>query len=133
MAMASNTNYRAIIKQLQREIDYKRLGQKMQKIRLERGLTQLEVADRMKMGEKYYAAIEAGSAKINLIRLIQFVCIMQISADELLIGSHPDYPSKYDREETEDEERKMLNKLLDQCSNQDLKTIYIIAKELRKR
>ena len=87
----------------------------------------------MRLGEKYYAAIEAGNARINLVRLIQFICIMQISADDLLMGSHPDYPTKYDYREMKNEERKQLDKLLDQCSSEDLQALCIIVKRFQNQ
>ena len=89
--MRKNTEYLAVNKQLQSEIDYRVIGRHMQAIRQKCGMTQAVVAEKMKLGVKYYAALEAGTESISLSRLIQFICLMQSSSDTLLAGCHPDY------------------------------------------
>ena len=93
--MRKNTEYLAVNKQLQSEIDYRVIGRHMQAIRQKCGMTQAVVAEKMKLGVKYYAALEAGTESISLSRLIQFICLMQSSSDTLLAGCHPDYPYVY--------------------------------------
>lgn len=130
--MADNANYRTVNKQLQGEVDYKLLGCHMQSIRQQRDMTQAAVAEKMKLGIKYYAAIEAGTARISLYRLIQFICIMQTSADLLLAGCHADYPPSNPYLDDVCKERLLLNKLLDQCPDETIKTLYVVAQGLRK-
>lgn len=129
-AMHKNTEYRAVNKQLQSEIDYKVIGRHMQATRQRNGMTQAIVAEKMKLGVKYYAALEAGTENISLSRLIQFICIMQSSSETLLAGCHPDYPPKHICSENVCHERILLNKLLDQCSDDLIKTLYVIAQGL---
>ena len=81
--MRKNTEYLAVNKQLQSEIDYRVIGRHMQAIRQKCGMTQAVVAEKMKLGVKYYAALEAGTESISLSRLIQFICLMQSSSDTL--------------------------------------------------
>lgn len=128
--MVDKANYLATIKQLQSEIDFKAIGNHMQSIRLKREMTQATVAEKMNWGTKYYASIEAGKGKISLIRLIQFIVIMQTSADSILKGCHRDYPSPDPNTDSACHERKELNKLLDQCSDEVLKTVLVITKGL---
>ena len=73
--MSDKTDYRMVNKQLSAEIDYKALGHHMRDARRHCKLTQAEIAEKMKLGVKYYAALEAGTANINLLRLIQFITI----------------------------------------------------------
>ena len=80
-----------------------------------------------KLGVKYYAALEAGTESISLSRLIQFICLMQSSSDTLLAGCHPDYPPLHTCQENVCHERILLNKLLDQCSDELIRTLYVIA------
>ena len=99
----------------------------MQAIRQKCGMTQAVVAEKMKLGVKYYAALEAGTESISLSRLIQFICLMQSSSDTLLAGCHPDYPPLHTCQENVCHERILLNKLLDQCSDELIRTLYVIA------
>lgn len=128
--MPKNTEYRTVNKQLQAEIDYKTIGRHMQAVRQKCGMTQAVVAEKMKLGVKYYAALEAGTENISLSRLIQFICITQVASDTLLAGCHPDYPSPYTCLENACSERILLNKLLDQSSDELIKTLYVIAQSL---
>lgn len=123
-------DYRALKRQLQADIDYKLLGQHMQAVRRKRELTQAVVAEKMKVGVKYYSAIESGKVKISLYRLIQFICIMGTSADHLLMGCHIDYPPSHECTEEASVDRKELYTLLDQCSDDHIKTLRIVAEGL---
>ncbi|WP_461811511.1 helix-turn-helix domain-containing protein [Faecalimonas sp.] len=131
--MPNKAEYREINKQLHADIDYKLLGRHLREIRKQNGMTQAEIAEKMKMGVKYYASIEEGKTKINLIRLIQFICITQTSADYILAGTHKRYPSQFQCPENASRSRKQLSQLLDQCSEQIIETIYVIAEGLRNR
>lgn len=130
--MTDKTDYHKINKQLKAEIDYKAIGNHMKSVRMKRKMTQEEVAEKMKWGTKYYSSIEAGKAKISLVRLIQFIGITQISADTLLKGCYSDYPSQYASTDDVCQERLELNKLLDQCSDEIIKTVLIITQGLNK-
>ncbi len=66
-------DYRTINRQLQAEINYHVLGRHMQTVRQDRGMTQAAVAEKMKLGTKYYASLEEGFSHISLYRLIQFI------------------------------------------------------------
>lgn len=130
--MMDKTDYRAINRQLQAEIDYKAIGRHMKAIRRKRHMTQAAVAEKMNWGTKYYASIEAGTTRINLVRLIQFIGIVQTSADDLLMGCHKNYPSQYGRPDDPWQQRLELNKLLDQGSEEMIKMIIIITQGLLK-
>lgn len=128
--MSDTSDYRAVNKQLKAEFDFKIIGKHMQSVRKKRGMTQAEVAEKMKLGTKYYASMEAGAVKISFPRFIQFVILMQASADFLLSGCHPEYPPQFACPGEACKERIMLNKLLDQCPDDLRKTLYVIAQGL---
>lgn len=128
--MPDIADYRAINKQLKAEFDFKVIGKHMQSVRRARGMTQAEVAEIMKLGTKYYASMEAGTVKISFSRFLQFIVIMQASADNLLLGCHPEYPSQFSCPDGACKERVMLNRLLDQCSDDLIKTINVIVQGL---
>lgn len=122
-------DYREFNRELKSAINYQLIGKRMQHARLQKNLTQAAVAEQMHLGEKYYASLESGKLCINLVRFIQFICIMQVSADQLLAGCFPDYPSS-DNCDDITEQRHQVNQLLDQCSDDMLQTIYAVVKGL---
>lgn len=128
--MAETTDYRAINKQLKNEFDFRVIGKHMQSIRKSRGMTQAEVAEKMKLGTKYYASIEAGAVKISFQRFLQFVVLMQASSDYLLSGCHPEYQTLFSCKGDVCKERLVLNGLLDQCSDELIKTLCVITQSL---
>ncbi len=123
-------DFRERNRQLQASIDYKAVGRHMQAVRQKRGMTQAVVAEHMKVSIKYYSAIECGTVRINLYRLIQFVCLMHVSADALLVGCHHDYPSHYLSPEDSNEDLKQLISMLEQCSSDNIKMVRTLAEAL---
>lgn len=118
--------YRKHNKLLKAAIDYETIGYHMKEIRRSRGLTQAVVAERMHWSVKYYASVESGKRLISLPKLIQFVGIMGISADLVLTGCHPDYPSMGEKTETWSEAYVRVQKLLDKCGESELRLIEIV-------
>lgn len=136
--MPKKSDYRKLNKLLSAEIDYKVLGRHMKSARKQRKLTQAEMAEEMKLGVKYYAALEAGTAKISLVRFIQFVCIIQVSADSLLIGTHEHYPTNFlSRSSTQHgsayTKHEELHSLIDKCSDDKIETMLGIMKVLKDK
>ncbi len=123
-------DYRVLKSQIQSEINDKMLGQHMQTVRQQRGMTQAVVAEQMKVGIQYYSALERGKARISLYRLIQFICLMDTSADFLLTGCHHEYPSYYVCPDQIAENRKHLISLLDHCSDSTISILQIVAEAL---
>ena len=119
-------DYRMLKRQLQADIDYRILGQHMQAARKKRGMTQAAVAEKMKVGTKYYSAIESGTVKISLYRFIQFICLMGTTADQLLMGCHADYPPSHQCPDDASDDRKAIYALMDQCTEDQIKALRII-------
>ena len=128
--MPDTTDYRTVNRQLKAGFNFKIIGKHMQSVRKRRGMTQSEVAEEMKLGTKYYASMESGAVKISLPRFLQFIIIMQTSADYLLSGCHPEYPPQLASCEGVCKERIILNKLLDQCPDEMIRTLNIIVQGL---
>lgn len=131
--LMNDADYRMVNRWLHEQVDYQVLGARMKTVRRKMGLTQAAMAEKMRMGIKYYASLETGATKINLVRLIQFIAITQTSADYLLVGCHPEYPSSEVICANVSEERQRLNKVLDQCSDEFIRTIYIITTSLLEK
>lgn len=72
-----------------KSINYKHLGQKLRKIRLERGMTQEHVADSSPISAKYYSAVETGSVHVSLSALIHIANALDTPLSPLLDSRHP--------------------------------------------
>ena len=52
--------------------EYKKLIKKLKKARLEAGLTQIQVANKLKEPQSYISKVEAGDQRIDIIELKRF-------------------------------------------------------------
>ncbi|MCD8086245.1 MAG: helix-turn-helix domain-containing protein [Clostridiales bacterium] len=67
--------------------DAVKFGKRIQEVRRERGLTQEELADRLRLSSKQYISrIERGECACSIDLLVELVCALHISADYLLMG-----------------------------------------------
>lgn len=71
-----------------KSINYKQLGEKLRKIRTERGLTQEQVADSSPISAKYYSSVETGSVHVSLSALIHISNVLDTSLSHLLTSHH---------------------------------------------
>ena len=127
------SDYRDVSRRLKSEMNFRALGQHMKSVRKQHRMTQAQVAEAMQMTKKYYASIEAGMICISLLRLIQFITLMQVSADFLLSGCHKHYPAHPTETEYHSADRQKLEKILDKCSDEQIGTICVVAESLVSR
>ena len=127
------SDYRQVTKRLRSEMNYRALGQHMRSVRRQHHMTQAQVAETMQMTEKYYASIESGTIQISLPRLVQFITIMQVSADFLLAGCHKKYPAHPTEAEYHCADRQKLERILDGCSDEQIGIICVVAESLVSR
>lgn len=64
-------------------LDYKKIGERLKKLRKYFGLTQEQVANILNLGRDAILRIEKGERKIDLEELINFTKLYNISIDEL--------------------------------------------------
>ena len=64
-------------------LDYKKIGERLKKLRKYFGLTQEQVANILNLGRDAILRIEKGDRKIDLEELINFTKLYNISIDEL--------------------------------------------------
>ena len=67
-----------------------RIGKHAQKLRLQNGLTQEQVAERIKISTPHYANIERGIKCPSAILLCRMAACFNVSADYLLYDHHVD-------------------------------------------
>lgn len=65
-------------------IDYTSIGQHVKKIRLERGITQEQLAEAAGVGVTHISHLETGSGTVSLKVFLAIVNYLECSADEIL-------------------------------------------------
>ena len=68
-------------------IDYSDLGKRIQKARKEAKLTQIELAERVNLSFQHISNIERGETKVSLEKFVEIASVLDISTDQLLLGS----------------------------------------------
>ena len=71
-----------------KELNYKKIGERLRKLRKYRGVTQEQVAEILSVGRDAILRIKKGDRKIDLQELISFSKLYNISMDELTTEEH---------------------------------------------
>lgn len=71
-----------------KELNYKKIGERLRKLRKYMGLTQEQVAEILSVGRDAILRIEKGDRKIDLQELMNFSKLYNISMDELIMKEH---------------------------------------------
>ena len=71
-----------------KELNYKKIGERLRKLRKYMGLTQEQVAEILSVGRDAILRIEKGDRKIDLQELMSFSKLYNISMDELTTDEH---------------------------------------------
>ena len=71
-----------------KELNYKKIGERLRKLRKYMGLTQEQVAEILSVGRDAILRIEKGDRKIDLQELKNFSKLYNISMDELTMEEH---------------------------------------------
>ncbi|MEG1314026.1 MAG: helix-turn-helix transcriptional regulator [Bacilli bacterium] len=64
-------------------LDYKKIGERLKKLRVYMGLTQNQVASILNIGRDAILRIEKGERKINALELVNFSKLYNVNTDEL--------------------------------------------------
>lgn len=96
------------------EIDYRAIGSRIRKYRLERDLTQESVSEYADLTPAHYSHIERGNTKPSLPTLIRIANVLDVSIDDLLC----DALSKSTHVRVKD-----INELLADCSGAEMKAL----------
>jgi transcriptional regulator with XRE-family HTH domain len=68
-------------------IDYKAIGAKFKQKRLQLGLTQEKIAEKLDIEESYYSRIENGNRVLSVETLVKLAAFYDVSVDWLLLDS----------------------------------------------
>ena len=99
-------------------LDYKLIGDRLKKARLEKGYTQEKLSEILDVSIAYLSRIETGATHINLKRLNELCGILGVSEAYILNGASNDSISYLNSE---------LNSILKDCTPEKKELIYQIA------
>ncbi len=99
-------------------LDYKLMGERLKKARIQKGYTQEKLAEIMKVSIAYISRIETGKTHVNLKRLNELCMVLDTSESYILNGASDNSISYLNTE---------FNTILKDCSSRDKELIYQIA------
>ena len=99
-------------------IDYNIVGERLKRARLEKELTQENLAEKLDVSVAYLSRIETGTTKVNLRRLSEICNLLDVSEAEILSGVSDDSENYLSND---------LSNLLKNCSPEKQRIIYKIA------
>lgn len=70
-----------------KEVDYAKLGQRIRKLRLEKGLTQAQLAEEIGCSNNYLSHIETAQCKLSLSMLLRLSYALGESTDYFLLDT----------------------------------------------
>ena len=98
--------------------DYTVIGRRIRATRIERKMTQEELADKLDVSIAFMSRVERGNSQINLRRLIQIAEILNVSPGYLLTGSNVN---------SKDYLKEDFRILLEKCTPEKQRLIYKIS------
>lgn len=105
------------------DVDFKLIGKRIKEARLEWGITQADLADRVGIATSYMSRIENGLARFSVDILIRIAEVLQVSTDELLRPNVPATDRIYGSE---------LDEILSGCTSQERETLLSIFLTIKK-
>ena len=103
--------------------NHKIIGLRIRELRLEKKMTQADLAEKIDMSVTYMSHIEAAKRKASLETLLRITNALEITMDRLLIGNQTEAPAEYLAE---------LAALFEDCTSRERRLIYEIASSVKK-
>ena len=104
-------------------LDYKIIGDRIRKARIDGNLTQENLAEKLDVSVAFVSRIECGTTHINLTRLSEICSILNIDEGQIINGVSTDSKSYLSNE---------FNELMKSCPKETQKLIYDVAKLIIK-
>ena len=105
------------------QINFKIIGLRIRELRLEKQMTQADLAEKIDMSATYMSHIETAKRQASLESLLRISNALEITMDRLLNGNQTSDPAEYLMD---------LAVLLEDCTGQEKRMIYEIAVALKK-
>lgn len=100
-------------------LDYNIIGERLKQARINKKLTQENLAEQLDVSVAFLSRIERGSSLINLKRLNQICSILDVTEGEILNGVSKDSHSYLNKD---------FSNLIKDCPPEKINLIYKIAK-----
>lgn len=100
-------------------LDFSIIGERLKKARMDKGLTQEDLAEKLDVSVAFLSRIERGSSHVNLKRLNELCDLLNVTEGYILNGASST-SNKYLTSE--------FSEILKKCSPEKQKMIYKIAK-----
>lgn len=104
-------------------IDLKQIGQRIRTARIERGMSQEDLAFESSVAVANISDIELGKKDIRLSTFIRIIEGLKISADEILRADVPTVNAMYQRD---------FSSLLADCSPEEMENIIQLVENIKK-
>ena len=101
---------------------YQTIGARIKEIRLSKGISQAELAEKAKLSSPVISSLENGHSKIWLVTFAKACEALQVSANDILRLDTPAALNDYPKEFTS---------LIEDCSSSEIESILKIAKEVK--
>jgi len=105
------------------EINYSAIGARIRAARIEKGLTQEQVATAAGITPPYMSNVENGNSKLALPTLLRIANVLETTVDTLLYDVTPALVSKYDAE---------AKTLLEDCSAEERQFLLDLMKHAKE-
>ena len=102
--------------------EYKKVGERIKKIRIQKGMTQADLSVQANIGLSHISDIELGKSQMMLATFIRIAEVLQVSTDVLIRPDIPEVNNLYQNEFAE---------ILGDCTPGEIDAIIKIVKELK--
>lgn len=97
------------------DVNFKLIGKRIKEVRMQRSITQADLAEMTGMSDSYISYIETAKKQASLESLIQISNALGITVDELLCGNQLYNPTDYQTD---------IDLLMDDCSLLERRFIF---------
>lgn len=103
-------------------VNFKLIGKRVKEVRIEKGLSQAELAVRCKTSAQYLSQIENGKKQASLQILVTVSEVLGVSLNELLNGNQVNNPKEY---------RSDILKLFADCSSYEKRVLFEVLRSTK--
>ena len=104
-------------------LNYKLIGQRIKESRLQKIMSQAELAERIDMSVSYISYIETAKKQASLDSMVRIANALGVTVDHMLSGNQTSDPTEY---------RTDLVQLLEGCTSCEKRIIYEIASTVKQ-
>ena len=104
-------------------LNFKLIGRRIKESRLQKQMSQAELAEKIDMSVSYISHIETAKKQASLESLVRIVNVLGVTVDHMLNGNQTNDPTEY---------RTEMVQLFEDCTSCEKRIIYEIATATKK-